>query len=209
VADERRRGAPLEQADPSLPYRIDWLEAGALADGASGRLGLTFLPGKHGVSGRYPGLVYRRVLTDDLAALRRLGVRWLLLLVEDHELRQWGDPSIGAVAEAAGVTVRRHPLPDGAAPASISEMASLLAELRAARREGDVAVACMGGVGRTGTVAACALVEAGMSAEAAIRHVRRVRHPDAVETAGQRAFVRRYARQRRGSSARAASGGSD
>ncbi len=198
-ADDRRRGAPLEQADPERPYRIDWIDADALADSAPGRLGLTFLPGKRGVSGRYPGLVYRRVLDDDLAALAAKGVRYLLLLVEDHELRAWGDPDIVAVAGRSGLTVDRHPLPDGSAPRSVEDMVSLLARLRSERMDADVAVACMGGVGRTGTVAACALVEAGLSADEAIAHVRRVRHPDAVETAGQRAFVRRYERARRGS----------
>lgn len=203
-AHERRRTAPLEQADPAQPYRIDWIDAAELADGAPGRLGLTHLPGKHGVSGRYPGLVYRRVLSDDLAALVRQGIRHLLLLVEDHELRLWGDPAIVAVAARSGITVRRHPLPDGTAPPSVSEMIRVLDDLRAQRREGDVAVACMGGVGRTGTVAACALVEAGLTADAAIDRVRRVRHPDAVETAEQRTFVRRYARERRGAARGAA-----
>lgn len=196
--DDRRQTAPLEQADPAEPYRVDWIAAHELADGAPGRLGLTFLPGKRGVSGRYPGLVYRRVLADDLDAMRRQGIRLLLLLVEDHELRTWGDPAIVETAARTGVTVVRHPVPDGTAPRSVADMASVLAELRAERRAGDVAVACMGGVGRTGTVAACALVEAGLDAEAAIAHVRRVRHPDAVETAEQRAFVRRYARERQG-----------
>ncbi len=203
-AHDRRRTAPLEQADPAQPYRVDWLDPMVLGDGAPGRMGLTFLPGKRGASGRYPGLVYRRVLADDLRTLQRQDVRLLLLLVEDHELRQWGDPAIVAVAAAKGLRVRRHPLPDGAAPASIDEMVSLLAELRSERREGDIAVACMGGVGRTGTVAACALVEGGMPADGAIDHVRRVRHPDAVETAEQRAFVRRYARTRQGAARGAA-----
>jgi protein-tyrosine phosphatase len=65
----------------------------------------------------------------------------------------------------------------------------------------------MGGVGRTGTVAACALVAAGADAEQAISRVRAVRHPTAVETAEQEAFVHAYERhiaQRRDRSARLA-----
>jgi protein-tyrosine phosphatase len=73
-------------------------------------------------------------------------------------------------------------------------MAGLLARLRDARTRGDVAVACMGGVGRTGPVAACALVEAGIRPKDAIAHVRLVRHPGAVETETQRDFVNSYAR---------------
>jgi protein-tyrosine phosphatase len=51
----------------------------------------------------------------------------------------------------------------------------------------------MGGVGRTGTVAACALVAAGWTPDEAITQVRQVRHPTAVETAAQVGFVRDYA----------------
>ncbi len=191
--DERRRRAPLEQADPAHPLRVDWIGASALADGARGRLGLTFLPGKHGTSSRYPGLEYARDLASDLAALDALGVRYLLLLVEDHELARWGDPGIVELAGARGITVRRFPLPDGGTPATLEAMGQLLGELRAARGRGDVAVACMGGVGRTGTVAACALVAGGMAPSDAIEEIRRVRHPDAVETREQRRFVDRFA----------------
>jgi protein-tyrosine phosphatase len=197
-AEDRRLSAPLEQADGGQPYRLDWIEGQDLADGARGRLGLTFLPGKHGGSDRYPGLTYARDLANDLAGLRATGVRLLLLLVEDHELRRWGDPAIVEAGRRQGITIRRHPLPDGSAPASTEEMRSLIGELRVERQDRDVAVACMGGVGRTGTVAACALVEGGMPAAAAIRFVRRVRHPDAVETADQREFVKRYAHVHRG-----------
>jgi len=193
LPDDRRRSAPVEQADPDRPYRIDWIEAGALGDGAPGRMGLTFLPGKHGISSRYPGLTYRRTLQHDLDAMQAMAVSYLLLLVEDAELEQWGDPEIVSAGSTRGIVIRRHPLPDGGTPRSTGEMRDLLEELRAARRSGDVAVACMGGVGRTGLVAACALVTAGLDADAAIERVRAVRHPDAVETSEQRAFVERFA----------------
>lgn len=177
--------------DPHLP--IDWLEPVELGDTLPGRLGLTILPGKRGISFRYPGRVYRRDLARDFAFLRAVGVRWLILLVEEVELRHWSDPAIVERGEAAGVAVYRHPIPDGRAPGSVGEMETILSEIREARHAGNVAVACMGGVGRTGTVAACALVAGGMSADAAIATVRAVRHPTAVETAEQERFVRSFA----------------
>lgn len=179
------------------PLRVDWLDAASLRDDRPGRLGLTFLPGKHGPSVRYPGRVYRRDLDEDLASLAADGVRVLVLLVEDHELARWGHPDIVGIASAHGVTVERRPLADGTAPSSAAEMRSILAGVQRARDEGDVAIACMGGVGRTGTVAACALVDAGWTATEAIAEVRRVRHPTAVETAEQVAFVEAYARRHR------------
>lgn len=180
-----------EALDP--PLRVDWLDGAHLGDGRAGRLGLTFLPGKHGPSFRYPGLVYRRELDRDVASLAEAGVGTLVLLVEDHELEQWGDPAIVDRAAEGGLTVRRWPMPDGSTPRDAAEMDAILADIAAAREHTDVAIACMGGVGRTGTVAACALVAAGWDPAAAIAEVRRVRHPTAVETAEQEAFVAAYA----------------
>jgi protein-tyrosine phosphatase len=177
--------------DPQLP--IDWLEPVQLGDALPGRLGLTILPGKRGTSFRYPGRVYQRDLDSDFALLRALGVTRLLLLVEDAELRHWSDPGIVERGKAAGVTVLRHPIPDGRAPGSTSEMETILSEIREARVASNVAVACMGGVGRTGTVAACALVAGGMTPHAAIATVRAVRHPTAVESPEQELFVRSFA----------------
>jgi protein-tyrosine phosphatase len=157
---------------------------------------MTVLPGKHGASIRYPGRVYRQDVERDLRTLRANDVRRLLLLVDDAELQRWGDPDLVERALRAGVDVRRHPMPDGGTPDSPSEMDAILAEIRSGRERGNVAVACMGGVGRTGMVAACALVELGVDAEDAIARVRAVRHPEAVETEAQRAFVAAFARRR-------------
>ena len=177
--------------EPALP--IDWLDPAQLGDGLPGRIGLTILPGKRGVSFRYPGRTYRRDLGDDFALLRAVGVQRLLLLVEDAELHRWSDPNIVERAGAAGVLVIRHPIPDGQPPGSVAEMRAILDEIREGRAAGNVAVACMGGVGRTGTVAACALVDGGMTPDEAIATVRAVRHPTAVETAAQERFVRSFA----------------
>ncbi|HEV8252563.1 MAG TPA: protein-tyrosine phosphatase family protein [Candidatus Limnocylindria bacterium] len=177
--------------DPELP--IDWLEPEQLGDALPGRLGLTVLPGKQGISFRYPGRTYRRDVGHDFELLRAASVARLILLVEDAELRRWSDPLIVERGSDGGVEVIRHPIPDGRPPASTVEMESILAEIREGRASGSVAVACMGGVGRTGTIAACALVEGGMNADDAIATVRAVRHPGAVETAEQERFVHSFA----------------
>lgn len=181
-----------EPLDP--PLRVDWLAAEDLRDGLPGRLGLTFLPGKRGPSFRYPGRVYRRDLAADLRTLAGEGIRVLLLLVDDAELDRWGDPEIVARGAEQGIEIVRRPVADGAAPRTPAEMDAILEVTRRARRNGDVAVACMGGVGRTGTVAACAIVAAGARADAAIARVRAVRHPTAVETGEQIGFVHHYER---------------
>jgi protein-tyrosine phosphatase len=188
------RGAPAHAGfDPEL--RIDWVRAAELGDGLPGDLGLTILPGKQGASVRYPGHVYRRDLDGDLATLRQAGVVRLVLLVVDAELARWGDREIVARGRATGVEVRRHPISDGKPPASMKVLEAILADIDEGRRRGSVAVACMGGVGRTGTVVACSLVRAGRDPEAAIARIRAVRHRTAVETREQEEFVRSYAQQ--------------
>ena len=127
-----------------------------------------------------------------------MGVVRLILLVEDRELEAWGDPAIVELGSMANVEVLRHPMADGSPPPSVEAMDRILDEIDEARTSGDVVVACMGGVGRTGTVAACALVRAGSSAQEAIDAVRRLRHPTAVETDAQERFVSRYAASRSG-----------
>jgi protein-tyrosine phosphatase len=174
------------------PPRIDWIPASDFADDLPGSVGLTVLPGKRGPSVRYPGRVYRGNVDDDLAAMRAAGVVRLVLLVDDRELRRWGDPRLVERAAALGVQVDRHPITDGSPPRDNAAMGAILASIAEARARGQVAVACMGGVGRSGTVVACALVAAGWDADTAIGHVRRLRHPTAVETPAQEAFVRKF-----------------
>ncbi|HMU75943.1 MAG TPA: protein-tyrosine-phosphatase, partial [Elusimicrobiota bacterium] len=55
-----------------------------------------------------------------------------------------------------------------------------------------VAVHCVGGLGRSGLVAACFLKSRGASTDEAIVEVRRVRSPRAVESAVQEQFVTNF-----------------
>jgi protein-tyrosine phosphatase len=195
-----RMGEPTAPAPSHAGFgpelRIDWIAARELDGSQPGRLGLTFLPGKRGASQRYPGHTYRRDTSTDLTTMHADGVVRLVLLVEDGELGRWGDPRIVELGTSAGVEVRRFPIADGAAPASTTEMDAILDAIDEGRAAGDVAVACMGGVGRSGMVAACALVRAGSPPAEAIARVRSLRHPTAVETVAQERFVNGYARGR-------------
>ena len=179
---------------PRDPLRIDWLEPAWFVDGLPGRLGITFLPGKRGASMRYPGRFYDRELASDLDDLRDAGITRLILLIEDEELERWGSLEIVETAREFGVEVIRRPIRDGGVPKSRAGMDEIVRLVNDARASGgNVAVACLGGVGRAGTVAACALIGQGLSAGDAVRRVRDVRHPAAVESPQQLSFVAEYA----------------
>ncbi|MGI6875838.1 protein-tyrosine phosphatase family protein [Amycolatopsis sp. 3B14] len=75
--------------------------------------------------------------------------------------------------------------------AAVREIRALHERARAGEA---VEVACAGGVGRTGTVIACLAVLAGVDPTEAVSWTRQHHHPRAVETPGQRRWVRRFTR---------------
>jgi len=122
----------------------------------------------------------------DLAALPALGVGAVACLAETAP-----DP---IAMSAAGLAFVHIPVPDFTAPtpAQIDRFVKFVREQNA--RGLAVAAHCAAGVGRTGTMLACALVAGGESAESALAKVREMR-PGSVETSEQEAAVRAYARR--------------
>ena len=170
--------------------RVEWVSLGGVPAlrGATGRLGMTFLPGK-----RYPGRGgdHWRELEADAGLLRaEHGVDTLLLLVEDRELDAAQVVGIADVMAAHGIELLRHPIVDFGVPSDPEELRVALRGLMESISTGRrVAVACMGGLGRTGTVVACLLLDAGLDAAAAIDLTRTTRR-GAIETDAQLDFVR-------------------
>jgi ADP-ribosylglycohydrolase len=158
--------------------------------GTPGILGLTLCPGKvqeDGLTG-----AWQRDLDLDLRAVRDWGACALVTLMEGRELAACRVADLPARLPA-GIAHFHLPIPDGGVPDAAWERAWAVAgpRIRTLLREGGkVVVHCLGGLGRTGTIAARLLVEFGMTPEAAIQAVRAAR-PGAIETAGQEAYVRR------------------
>jgi protein-tyrosine phosphatase len=195
------------------PLYLDWLDLAAAPRFADlpGRLGMTILPGKRvpGISGRH-----ERDLELDATRLVTLGVNVFVLLVEDHELVRCGVPGFVETMNRHGIEVLRCPIVDGWTPREISlaerplsvrhgplrtphpgDMAAFTTtlariEVRLVTAQ-TVAVSCRGGLGRTGLLAACLLVNGGLDPSAAIAATRASRH-GAIETARQEAFVRAW-----------------
>jgi protein-tyrosine phosphatase/nicotinamidase-related amidase len=162
--------------------RIDWLDPAVL--GGTGRLGMTLCPGRRD-RGRDLGV--------DLDVLVREGVTRMLSLLPDTELEWAGVSSMAAEAERRGLQLRQVPIPDQGTPGHDEALELTRWILDAVDRGESVVMHCMGGLGRTGTIAACALVARGQRADEAIEAVRRSRGPRAVETREQERFVRAFA----------------
>lgn len=171
------------------PIRVSWIDGPALSgtDRPAGRLGMTLLPGKKadGVFGRH-----ERVLGVDALALRDdWKVALLVLLVQNDELERFQVPDFERVMSGVGIDVIRFPIADGGIPGDVDETRMLVRTIQARLRDGvNVAIACRGGLGRTGTIAACTLIGAGLSPSKAIQAVRAARR-GTIETSRQESFV--------------------
>lgn len=161
----------------SHPLRIDRLDLSGL-DGlqtSPGGLGITFLPGKKRSGWTGP---WWRDLDLDLAALRAANVDTLFLLVEDDELDDCLVEDIEEVMADAGPELIRFPVRDPRTPLPHQEgpyRAAVRDLVDRVRRGQFVAIACRGGLDRSGMTAACFLREAGLPADEAIGRVHRAR----------------------------------
>jgi protein-tyrosine phosphatase len=182
----RDLAAWLEARERRSPQPVDFLPWVALP--TRGRLGLTHRPGAF-VAGSSPDADER--LERDVRSLARgHGASSLVTLLDPFELANAG--RIDLAARRAGMRWSHYPVPDQATPtleAARRKSRAILRDLRAGR---TVVLHCKAGLGRSGTLAACVLVEAGMSGGEAIRAVREAR-PGAVESAAQEVFVREFA----------------
>lgn len=156
------------------------------------------------MAGEYPGdrdpLTTRRKLSDYL----RYRITAFLDLTEAHELAPY-EEILGEVAKEFGMdcAYRRMPIRDVDVPERPEQMRAILDQIVSwQRQDRKVYVHCWGGVGRTGTVVGCWLVDYGMTGDAALEHLRllwtrmsadkRRRKPESPETQEQRDYVRRW-----------------
>jgi len=168
------------------------LRIAALTLPSRGRVGMTICPGKQAPTS-ISGHAWARDLSIDLRAIRDWGAGAVVTLMEDWELRQYGVSELGPAVVELGMGWYHLPIVDGAAPdASWDESWSKthrdeLHQFLAAG--GSALIHCLGGRGRTGTVAAKLLIECGMDAEEAIQKVRGARE-GAIETREQEIYLR-------------------
>ena len=173
------------------PISVDLLSDDEV--GTPGRLGMTFAPGMWAgsVRGRW-----ERDLAADMRALeKKHETNVLVSLMEDHEYRGYRIPELLEQESIGNIEILRFAIEDVGVPREAeSERFQTFVQdvVRRLEEDQNVVVHCRGGLGRTGTLAACVLVALGRhAADEAIAAVREARK-GTIQTREQEDFVRLF-----------------
>ncbi|EIN05428.1 hypothetical protein PUNSTDRAFT_21866, partial [Punctularia strigosozonata HHB-11173 SS5] len=156
----------------------------------------------------YPWAPGCRLVPPKLDALLAAGVRTFIDLTDPGELQPYAGAALASRASHLRIdpsTLEYHnfPIHDRSLPSSVEYMCGILRVLRDNEARGRIAaVHCRGGIGRTGMVVGCWLVERGIARDGAealemiAREWKTVakcdRYPHSPETGPQFEFVRTF-----------------
>jgi ADP-ribosyl-[dinitrogen reductase] hydrolase len=171
------------------PLYVSWVEL----EGDEGALGLTLCPGKYQPIASTGS--WGRQLDVDVQALVDMGVSRLISLITKEDMQVLRVTDLPGEVAHQGLAWDHLPLPDTTAPTQswMEQATPVLNDIIASIPEGaKVVVHCMGGLSRAGTFASLYLWMRGMDMRDAIKTVREIRGPHAMNSR-QVAFLMRMA----------------
>jgi protein-tyrosine phosphatase len=174
-----------ERVTTTDKLRIDWI---GIESKTKGKLGITILPGRKD---------RERDLKHDLKTLKENKIEHIFSVITNQELKHYGVPDLLKKFQAEGFTSQQLSVHDGT-PLTISMAEKAVAQIGSYISSGEnVLIHCLGGLGRSGTLAACYLISKGKTATQAIDIVRKYRSPRAIETSAQEKFLVTFAKKHR------------
>jgi len=158
--------------------RIDYL------NGIDGSIGMTLLPGRKD---------RERDLDKDIESIKKENIKKIICLISPDEFTDYGVPDLLVKYKKAGFNVTHISIMDQGIP-TVEEVKNLTSEINASvKNKEKVLIHCVGGIGRTGLLAACYLKEFHrLSSKDAIQKVRKTRSARAIESDVQEKFVNEY-----------------
>jgi protein-tyrosine phosphatase len=162
------------------------------------------VPGRF-LAGEYPGAEKHAESVRRLQTLGAAGINYFLDLTQPDEL-----PSYRQLLPAA-TKYLNHPIHDCEIPEDVTQMQFIQARIRAALTFGRcIYVHCRAGIGRTGTVVGCFLVEQGLEGTTAVEQLnvmwrqsaRSKSWPKVPQTYQQEQYIERWATHRKYSNAK-------
>ncbi len=173
------------------PILVDFLPSDEVQ--TPGRLGMTFAPGMW--AGSVQGRWERDLAADMRALVEKYETDVLVSLMEKHEYRGYQIPELLEKDSFGSIEILRFAIKDMGVPreAESERFEAFVQKVVQRLEQGqNVVVHCRGGLGRTGTLAACVLVALEHhSADEAIDAVRAARK-GTVQTREQEDFVRLF-----------------
>jgi protein-tyrosine phosphatase len=148
-------------------------------------------PGRLGVAARPRGGDW---LTQELAGWRREGIDTVVSLLTPEEEDEFSLQAESAFAREQGMSFVSVPVRDRQVPDSESEIEAVVRELDAAlSARKNVLVHCRQGIGRSGLLAACLLINRGTGPASALEQISATRGTSVPETREQRNWIEQYA----------------
>ena len=160
----------------------------------AGTIGMTMAPGKKGLA-QFSNCEWDRSLDEDLDTLKNnYKTDIIISLMEDFEFDLLKIPDFQPKCAEKSIINIRFDIVDGSVPTEkqISEYVRLAKNLKKEAENGkNIVIHCRGGIGRTGTLAACLLILFGSDPDVAIEIIRKYRK-GAIETSVQEDFVKKF-----------------
>lgn len=115
-------------------------------------------------------------LADEVSGWKRLGIDVVISLLHRYEADELDILEEESLCRAHEIHFRSFPIRDRGTPDSVAEFRALSDEVAASLKQGlAVAIHCRAGIGRSGLLAACTLLELGVAASNAFAVVSRAR----------------------------------
>jgi protein-tyrosine phosphatase len=130
----------------------------------------------------------------EIPEMREAGVTTLVSLLEPSEIELYGLGWEPELCRRHGIDFLHYPIRDHTAPKDFATASALVKELAARYRRGEsIIVHCLGGVGRSPTIAGATLLDQGVTLPDVLRRMSDARGYPVPEMPEQYDWMKRYA----------------